>query len=68
MTKARRPLKKMSTPAKDREERLAKALRENLHRRKAQTRLRAAGNVTDDLISSSDKNTQKKSVGDCSNG
>ena len=67
MTEVRQSLKKMSTPAKDKEERLAKALRKNLHRRKSQARLRALGNVTDDLKSSSDKNTQKKSLGDCSN-
>ena len=68
MTEARPPLqKKPRSPSKN-ADRLARALRENLHRRKAQARSRAVAAVTDDPAAPSDTDTQKRSAGDSSNG
>ena len=68
MTKARTPMRNMSNLPKKKEDRLAEALRKNLHRRKAQARSRAAGTVTNDPAAASYKDMEKKSPGDSSNG
>ena len=48
MTEARTSFQEKIISPKKNEDRLAKALRENLHRRKAQVRLRSDQDVTDD--------------------
>jgi hypothetical protein len=68
MTEARPPLQKKPPSPRKNEDRLARALRENLHRRKAQARSRAVAAVTDDPATPSDTATQKRSAGDSSNG
>lgn len=68
MTEARSQLQK-KTPSPERsEDRLAKALRENLHRRKLQARLRAAAAVTGAPVTPSDSNTKKSLAVDSTNG
>jgi len=68
MTEARPPLQKKPTSPRKNEDRLARALRENLHRRKAQARSRAVAAVTDYPAAPSDTATQKRSAGDISSG
>ena len=67
MTK-RRPPQKKPTPLNKDEDRLAKALRKNLHRRKAQARLRAVAAVRDDLTAYGETALEKRSAGDSGNG
>ena len=47
---------------------MAKALRKNLHRRKAQARLRAVAAIGDDLTVSGETALEKRSAGDSGNG
>ena len=71
MTKARPSLQKKPSSPKKSEDRLAAALRENLHRRKAQARSRAAGVAevgADDLPRSPQTDALNKVTGDSSNG
>jgi hypothetical protein len=68
MTEVRPPLQKKPPSLGKNEDRLARALRENLHRRKAQARSRAVAAVTDDPAALSDTDTQNRSAGDSSNG
>ena len=68
MTKARTPMQNMPNLPKKKEDRLAEALRKNLHRRKAQARSRAAGTSTIDPVAPRYKDLKKKSLGDSSNG
>ena len=64
----RRPPQKKPTPLNKEEDRLAKALRKNLHRRKAQARLRAFAAVKDDLTVFGETASEKRSAGDSGNG
>ena len=64
----RRPPQKKPTPLNKDEDRLAKALRKNLHRRKAQARLRAVAAVSDDLTVSGETALERKSAGDSGDG
>ncbi len=64
----RRPPQKKPTPLNKDEDRLAKALRKNLHRRKAQARLRAVAAVRDALTVSSETTLEKRSAGDSGDG
>ena len=64
----RRPPQKKPTPLNKDEDRLAKALRKNLHRRKAQARLRAVAAVRDDLTVSGKTAFERRSEGDSGNG
>ena len=68
MTEARRPLQKKVTLPKKNKDRLAKALRENLHRRKAQARARAAVAFKDGSAALSDTDTQENAAEDSTNG
>ena len=71
MTKARTSLQKKPSSPRKNEDRLAAALRENLHRRKAQARARAAGVAevgADDLPGSPRTDALNKVAGDSSNG
>ncbi len=67
MTERRPPQKKPISRMKD-EDRLANALRKNLHRRKAQARSRAVSAVRDDLDASGDTAVGKRSLEDSGNG
>ena len=64
----RRPPQKKPTPLNKDEDRLAKALRKNLHRRKAQARLRAVAAVGDDLTVSGETALEKSLARDSGNG
>ena len=68
MTEVRAPLQKKPPSLKKNEDRLARALRENLHRRKAQARSRAAAGVTDDPAAPSDTDAHNRSAGNSING
>tara|TARA_B100000575_G_C22749718_1_gene447376 strand:+ start:180 stop:410 length:231 start_codon:yes stop_codon:yes gene_type:complete len=68
MTKARTTMRNMSNLPKKKKDRLAEALRKNLHRRKAQARSRAAGAATVGSVTPSHKDMQKKPLGDSSDG
>ena len=68
MTEVRPPLQKKPPSLKKNEDRLARALRENLHRRKAQARSRAVADVTDDPAAPSGTDAQNRSAGNSSNG
>ena len=64
----RRPPQKKPTPLNKEEDRLAKALRKNLHRRKAQARLRAVAAVRDDLTVFGETAFERRSAGDSDDG
>ena len=64
----RRPPQKKPTPLNKDEDRLAKALRKNLHRRKAQARLRAVAAGSDDLTVYGETALEKRSAEDSGNG
>ena len=71
MTEVRPPLQKKPPSLTKNEDRLARALRENLHRRKAQARSRAAAAAevgADDLAGSPQTDALNKVAGDSSNG
>lgn len=68
MTEARSQLQKKTTSPEKSEDRLAKALRQNLHRRKVQARLRAAAAVRDAPVTSSDSDPKKSLAVDSTNG
>ena len=67
MTEVRPPLQKKPPSLRKNEDRLARALRENLHRRKHR-RARAVAGVTDDPAAPSDTDAQNRSAGNSSNG
>ncbi len=68
MTEERPPLQKKMISPKKNEARLAKALRENLHRRKAQVRSRSNQDDTNQSESMKDQDLERKSDRDSGDG